>query len=271
MFNSSEYNYTKDNYLWQMQERFGNTNIKWKGKLVNVSSEEEMKNARININDVLERLDYNQSENFINRIKEIANNKFNSFKKSLQFVGTRIPCQSQQSFAAMETVIFTDDDVNRVYLPAMITWLQGSDYDIDKQYIMGYEISKNGIIETDEDVPDYLKESSMKNRIMDDIFQIILNPKNQINLTTPVTTDRLKKLAENSQLGLESKHMTPYDPYCVFSMQTQNMVGKDVIGNVATAIKSFFGLSTVYNQNFKKLQMRSYGAISEMVKIVLRD
>lgn len=254
MFNSSEYNYTKDNYLWQMQERFGNTNIKWKGKLVNVSSEEEMKNARININDVLERLDYNQSENFINRIKEIANNKFNSFKKSLQFVGTRIPCQSQQSFAAMETVIFTDDDVNRVYLPAMITWLQGSDYDIDKQYIMGYEISKNGIIETDEDVPDYLKESSMKNRIMDDIFQIILNPKNQINLTTPVTTDRLKKLAENSQLGLESKHMTPYDPYCVFSMQTQNMVGKDVIGNVATAIKSFFGLSTVYNQNFKKLQ-----------------
>ena len=74
----------------------------------------------------------NQNIRFSNRIMKIADRKYKAFEQSVIFVGTRIPCQSMQSFMPMEVVLFTDSDINEVYVPTNQTWLQGSDYDIDK-------------------------------------------------------------------------------------------------------------------------------------------
>lgn len=118
---------------------------------------------------------------------------------------------------------------------------------------MGYSISPNGYINTDENVAPYLRADALRNRVVDNIFDVILNPKNQINLTMPITTDRMQQLASKSQLGEAAKVMSPYNPASKYLMQIQNMVGKAVIGNVATALKSFFALSNVYNTKFNQI------------------
>lgn len=127
--------------------------------------------------------------------------------------------------------------------------------DIDKQYVMGYSVSDNGYIITEpkENSPYYMKEMALKNRIVNKIHQVILNPKNQINLTQPVTVDQVKALAEKSSMGLAARYMNGWDPSSKYRMQIENMVGKNVIGNVATAIKSFFALSNLYNTKFREI------------------
>lgn len=47
--------------------------------------------------------------------------------------------------------------------------------------------------------------------------------------------------------------MNPYNSASKYLMQIQNMVGKTVIGNVATGLKSFFALSNLYNTRFKQV------------------
>lgn len=116
---------------------------------------------------------------------------------------------------------------------------------------MGYSVLPNGSITFDKS--GYYKQEGLKNNIVDNILQVILNPKNQINLTQPITTDRIKKLAEQSQEGKAAQEMSPFRATSKYNMQIQNMVGKKVIGNVATAIKSFFALSNMYNQAFKEI------------------
>ena len=51
-----------------------------------------------------------------------------------------------QSFMSMETKGYTEDPGNNVYVSHWQLWLQGSDYDIDKAYIMMHGF-KNGIYE----------------------------------------------------------------------------------------------------------------------------
>lgn len=75
---------------------------------------------------------------------QFANEIFTSFQKSLYFTASRIPAQTLQSFMQSKTVGFTQSSKNIVYVSHWQTWLQGSDYDIDKAYIMGYEFDDNG-------------------------------------------------------------------------------------------------------------------------------
>ena len=73
-----------------------------------------------------------------------AKKKFVSFQKSLEFTVARIPAQTMQSFMKMKAVAFNDSDKNVVHVSHWQTWLQGSDYDIDKAYIMGYDFDTSG-------------------------------------------------------------------------------------------------------------------------------
>lgn len=120
-------------------------------------------------------------------------------------------------------------------------------------YILGYSVSDNGSINYNTEVAPYLKQDALRNRVVDGIFDVILNPRNQINLTMPITTSNIGKLAEKSILGQASLQMSPFNPSSKYLMQIQNMVGKTVIGNVATGLKSFFALSNVYNTRFREI------------------
>ena len=89
-----------------------------------------------------------ESKAFKKRIETLSERMFESFKLSLNFIGTRIPAQAMQSFQPMKIVAFTDSETNDVYVNRFNTYIEGSDYDIDKSYILGYEVNEDGLIET---------------------------------------------------------------------------------------------------------------------------
>lgn len=181
----------------------------------------------------------------------IAFSRKKSFEKSLNFIGTRIPCQSMQSFAPMRVAAFSNSTTNEVFVPTNIMWLEGSDLDIDKQYILGYSIADSGRIFDGED--DHHKEDRLKNNVVDNIWKTVTDPRNQINLTQPISTDDFKAIAAKSSRGKLAEGMSIYNPFHKYSMQVENMVGRDCIGSVATALKGFFALTYMYNMRMNEM------------------
>lgn len=87
-------------------------------------------------------------EEFEVQQRRLAEQRFEAFKQSLNLVGARIPTQAMQSFMPLKVIAFTDDLTNVIYVPRMQTWLEGSDYDIDKLYILAHSIASNGTLPT---------------------------------------------------------------------------------------------------------------------------
>ena len=74
----------------------------------------------------------------------LAKNRYEAFLRGLQFIGARIPTQAMQSFMPFEVICFIDDDQNKVYVPKANTHIEGSDYDIDKLYLLAITILNGG-------------------------------------------------------------------------------------------------------------------------------
>ena len=72
-----------------------------------------------------------------------ARETMTSFLNSLDFIASRTPAQSHQSFMPMTLVGFDKAGRNSAYVSRWQLWLQGSDYDIDKVNMLGQAI-KNG-------------------------------------------------------------------------------------------------------------------------------
>ena len=111
---------------------------------------------------VFSEANYNQKENIVLNIqnldkyyKAIRKKKYVSFQKSLTFTAARIPAQSMQSFMQMQCVAFIPSDTGVCYVSHWQTWLQGSDYDIDKAFLMGMEFSDSGIYQGWSNLFDY--------------------------------------------------------------------------------------------------------------------
>lgn len=85
-----------------------------------------------------------------------------SFEKTLENMITRIPTATKQSFMSMNIVGFTGGTDNRVYVSHFQAWLQGSDYDIDKGYALGYNFDNNGIFIGWSNLFDYKTKESLK-------------------------------------------------------------------------------------------------------------
>lgn len=62
-----------------------------------------------------------------------AHHKWTSFQDSLKFIAARIPAQTLQSFMAMKCVAWTENSKNMAYVSHFQTYLQGSDYDMQKK------------------------------------------------------------------------------------------------------------------------------------------
>ena len=80
-----------------------------------------------------------------NYLDTLVHKKYISFQKSQDFTSSRIPAQTLQSFMYMKAVGFTGVHTNQAYVSHFQTYLQGSDYDIDKSYMLGHEFDDNGI------------------------------------------------------------------------------------------------------------------------------
>ena len=84
------------------------------------SSEDQLENINVKNAEDWAKKEFERS------LKKLAKQRYESFLLQLQYIGARIPTQSMQSFMDLEVVGFTDDDINSVYVPRQLTWLEGS-------------------------------------------------------------------------------------------------------------------------------------------------
>ena len=107
-----------------------------------------------------------KEENFFKLRQDWYRNKQHqiiaSFEKTLENMITRIPTATKQSFMSMNIVGFTGGTDNRVYVSHFQAWLQGSDYDIDKGYALGYNFDNNGIFIGWSNLFDYMTKESLE-------------------------------------------------------------------------------------------------------------
>ena len=102
--------------------------------------------TNINQNDAISL--YSNEYNYDRILKDI--NKYKAkiqkqyFEMSRFLLAARIPSQSLQSYMQMKAVAYMPTGKNQIIVSHFQTWLQGSDYDIDKAYIMGYAFTNNG-------------------------------------------------------------------------------------------------------------------------------
>lgn len=78
------------------------------------------------------------------KIRKLGREIHTSFIQSLDVLAARIPAQSMQSFMAMRVAGFDESDLNSAYVSHFQFWLQGSDLDIDKVSLLGYEFTNDG-------------------------------------------------------------------------------------------------------------------------------
>lgn len=134
LFNNISRNYLTRNYKVLINEQYGDQLINIPVyKISNKTGEEYIQYVNIaefnDTNSIIDALIIAENKKSDKRIQKIAEEKYKAFEKSLLFIGTRIPCQSMQSFTPMEIVLFDDTNTNLVFIPPMVSWLQGSDYD----------------------------------------------------------------------------------------------------------------------------------------------
>lgn len=126
LMNSSKYIYQYDNvhngnynlFISENKSLIPKKENKRDYEIYEESRRKEIDNLRSNKNKALKRFIDNE-----------AQAKFDSFVKTMNFIGVRIPCQGMQSFAPLRVVGFVDVDTNEVYIPTSEQWIEGADYD----------------------------------------------------------------------------------------------------------------------------------------------
>lgn len=93
----------------------------------------------------------------------------------------------------------------------------------------------------------------IKNFIVSRTNAIINDPSNFIYLSRPVSMDTPKLFADNSPKGEAARLADPHDPTSIARGKTDNMVGKKVIGIMATGLKVFSSVSLTYNNELRAL------------------
>jgi len=102
------------------------------------------------------------------------------------------------------------------------------------------------------------KQGALKNFIVHKIVSVIQDPKNQINVLTPVHTNKIKAASKNSALGLREKHLSLLTPTTTMIMQDQNMIGKTSIASSATGEKVYFHVLNYYSTEMMRLRNLVY-------------
>lgn len=321
--------------------------------------------------------------------KKQAHKKYISFLDSLNFIASRIPAQTLQSFMAMKCIGWTGNINNQAYVSHFQTYLQGSDYDIDKAYIMGqsyndnatyvgwsdlfdytsYEtlqaskqlpvpkqitinlsndvvedgadISKlvNAIVpylnsETSQDKVKFLEnirklilvlekhggigyykgydnkiltklqtllnsheytkipimnmEQAYKNVASANIYAVSHDIRNRDQAYTAVTMQDLQDIAGETPKGKKSAQLNMFNPLTVYTMQHQNLIGKQVIGIAANGEKAWFNMfyywtevlkngtqdaidKLKFSHTFKRIQGRFTGNIDQVTLNCIPD
>lgn len=122
------------------------------GKTITISKNQIDSLKPYELYDLVQVLQLQEATRSGQRIEKLAEKRYQAFKAQLNYILTRIPAQSMQSFMDVEVAVYTDSVLNEVYVPRALQWIQGSDYDIDKDYMMGFGLAPDGTLPTLSDL-----------------------------------------------------------------------------------------------------------------------
>lgn len=88
-------------------------------------------------------------------VGKLTNKRYVSWEKSHENIAARIPAQSMQSFMPMKNVAYFKTESNDAYVSIWQIFLQGSDFDVDKAYIMGYGFGNGAQMDISTNLFDY--------------------------------------------------------------------------------------------------------------------
>ena len=161
------------------------------------------------------------------------NKQYTSFQKAQSFTVARIPAQTLQSFMMMKNVGFTGTETGQCFVTAWQTWLQGSDYDIDKAYVMGLCFDTNGKYIGWSNLFDYSNEKTLAASeylpIPQKIRHIVINDAaaaraNLAKQLTETTDENRKGVIENRLKQLD--HIVDLDPWIERISSEQDQASK---------------------------------------------
>lgn len=121
-----------------------------------------------------------------NILNYISSRRFVSWEKSQESIVARIPAQAMQSFMPMKNVAYHNSDSNDVYVSVWQIWLQGSDFDIDKGYILGYGFNKSAQYEDWSTISGYTTKEQL-----DILEQFPIPTGNSLEYSPTLTKDSL--------------------------------------------------------------------------------
>ena len=128
------YNYQENNLGVLRKIRFHG---KDEGRLwmkINKNGLERIVKPRLN-NITLKSLKEDEDIRCSKYIEKKAKDLYEAYRNGRYFVGARIPTQAMQSVMPMECIAWADTDENIVYVPAMQTYLEGSDYRLTLRFV----------------------------------------------------------------------------------------------------------------------------------------
>lgn len=139
--NVIHYYWNEDNFETLKKAKYGDE------KNVTIFKDKKIKTTDAIENFTLKDFIFDENVRFDRRLWNQSKDQYDSFIRQLYTIGARIPTQAMQSFMAMKTIAVTRTKQNAVYVPKTQTYLQGSDYDIDKLYILAHSVNSNGLVQ----------------------------------------------------------------------------------------------------------------------------
>jgi len=175
--------------------------------------------------------------------------------KALDIIGYRVPTQGKSHILPMRVVeILPDYAGSHIRVPGEITTLMGSDFDIDKMFLMLPALEKGKVAEYsggDLDAPMSMSERQLHNLILDLHKEIITHPDFADEFLTPLSSDPLKALKKDlgySDAYEENKLINSTSTNLYF--EELNKFAKQAVGLSAQFItaQTMYGDANVYIQ-----------------------
>ena len=117
-------------------------------------------------------------------------------------------------------------------------------------------------------LPADLKAAALRNFISVHIQNTIQNVRNAADSYVPVDMEDLRKAADNSPKGAESLEISLVNPLSIYTMQYQNMTGKNVIAISATGQKGAFMWMYYLNDTIKNAREGIDYIVNEVGEVI---
>ena len=173
----------------------------------------------------------------------------------LYSIGYRIPTENKSSIYPMKIVGFIPEGIGtQILLPEEITAITGSDFDIDKTYIMfkSFNSDENGNMIENKDLT---TKGGINNRMFDMHMSIFHSPKTQYLLHNPQGFEDIRRAQLIPQIGKFAENKLSYEQLQLKTTNELEDILDELSKNNTTNIHSIDTQLTFFEKNMQGAQV----------------